>query len=90
MSCICQANSWESGISHKVGRRQECFFIFFGISASFSFSIRHTPARAREHPFAGRIFSVVDLCFVSTLCAQPRHFITWALPTKHLFDPDGP
>jgi uncharacterized protein (UPF0128 family) len=34
-------------------------------------------------------FAVVDLCFVSTLRAQPRHFITWVLPTKHLFDPDG-
>jgi hypothetical protein len=56
----------------------------------FFFPIRHTPACAREHPFAARIFAVVDLCFVSTLRAQPRHFITLVLPTKHLFDPDGP
>ena len=31
-------------------------------------------------------FAVVDLCFVSTLRAVPRHFITSVLPTKHLFD----
>jgi hypothetical protein len=65
------------------------FSIFFVNLCIFFFSISHTPARAREHPFAGS-FAVVDLYFVSTLRAQPRHFITWVLPTKHLFDPDGP
>src|SRR5262245_66288195 len=76
----------KSEISNEVGRCQEVFFIFFEPSHLFS-SQSGTPVRVR-----GRIrspdgcFAVVDLCFVFTLCTQPRHFITLVLPTKHLFD----
>jgi hypothetical protein len=63
------------------------FFLFFASSHLLS---RDTPACAREHPSLDGSFAVVDLCFVSTLPAQPWRFITLVLPTKHLFDPDGP
>ena len=66
------------------------FFLFFVNPCIFFFSIG-TPLRLRGSiPSLDRSFAVVDLCFVSTLRAQPRHFITWVLPSKHLFDPDGP
>jgi len=63
---------------------------FFASSHLFS-SPSGTPLRARRNiPSLDGSFAVADLCFVSTLRAQPRHFIILVLPTKHLFDPDGP
>ena len=56
------------------------FFIFFCLFASFFFAVRHTAAGAQEHPSLDGSFAVVDLCFVSTLRAQPRHFIIWCCP----------
>jgi hypothetical protein len=37
---------------------------------------------AQEYPLLDGSFAVVDLCFVSTLCALPRHCITLVLPTN--------
>jgi hypothetical protein len=80
----------KSEISNEVGRCQEVFFIFFESSHLFS-SQSGTPLRVRRNiPSPDGSFAVVDLCFVSTLRTQPRHFITLVLPTKHLFDPEGP
>jgi len=86
--------SWSSPdmsrISNKAGRCQEVSSCFFESSHLFS-SRSGTPLRVRGCiPSLDGSFAVVDLCFVSTLRAQPRHFITSVLPTKHLFDPDGP
>jgi len=67
------------------------FFIFFCLFASFFLLDQAHPLRVRGGvPSLDGSFAVVDLCFVSTLRAVPRHFITLVLPTKHLFDPDGP
>ena len=64
------------------------FFIFF--IQSFVFAIGHTRASAQEHPFRDGPCSVVDLCSVSTLVAQPVSVHHFSVPTNHLFDHCGP
>ena len=62
---------------------------FLNLRIFFSQSGTRLRVRGRI-PSPDGSFTVVDLCFVFTLRTQPRHFITLVLPTKHLFDPDGP
>ncbi len=89
--------TWVLPISNEAGRCQEFPSSFFDFLHLFYESL-HLFLLDQAHPCAcagasrslNESFAVVDLCFVSTLRAQPRHFITWVLPTKHLFDPDGP
>jgi len=49
--------------------------MFFVNLRIFFFSIRHTPMRAREHPFAGRVFCRRR----SLLCVHP----TRSAPSLH-------
>src|SRR5215813_5568326 len=67
------------------------FLDLFCLFASFFFAIRHTPAGAQEHPFAGRIFCRRrSLLRVHPTRSVPCHFIFSVLPTKHLSDHGGP
>src|SRR5215468_10728854 len=69
------------------------FFHFFSyLNESFSFFLvcGHTPTLALERPVARRILFRRRSDPSPPYALSPCHFITLVLPTKHLFDPDGP
>jgi len=67
------------------------FFIFFGSLNLFVFSIEHTRALAQvRRSTTENFFRRRSLFRVHPTRSAPCPFITAVLPTKHLFDPDGP